>query len=170
MLSDHVVTGMVRQVVRVGVGIARHAFNLVAPAPESESVDRHAAELDERERHIAGLERELVKAKERGDRLFGVIELMEVDRDRWKMAFFEQAREHVAAQAMLENAIERSGHVVEKLVSVVNGWKKKLGEDPLDIPTFIRDVDLEFSSRYAQRMRDAVAAMPADTKRPADLV
>lgn len=169
MLSDHVVTGMVRQVVQVGVGVAQRALNLVSPAPASESVGRHVDELAERDRHIAGLEQELDRAKERGDRLFEVIRLMEEDRDRWKGAFFEQAREHVAAQAMLEGAIERSGHVVEKLVAVVNGWKKNLGEDPLDIPAFIRDADLGFSSRYAQRMRDAVAAMPADTTRPADL-
>jgi hypothetical protein len=162
MLSEHVVTGAVRQVVRAGVGVALYAFERLAPKRPPPPVDDQDL--------ISRLERELERAKERGDRLFGVVQLMEEDRDRWKMVFFEQAREHVAAQAMLECAIERSGHVVEKLVAVVNGWKKNLGEDPLDIPTFIRDADLGFSARYAQRLRDAVAAMPADTTRPVDLV
>lgn len=74
----------------------------------------------------------LEQERKRSANYLSVLEDMQRDRDRWRELYELQAREHAAAQAMLERWIERLLLVCKRLFTRVNELHEKLGLPPCD--------------------------------------
>ncbi len=143
------------------MAIIRQLFSVLVPRS---SADWKRKVAEERERGD-WRERQFDKERLRSADLFTAIETMEADRDRWHDMYFLQSKEHMVAQTMLEQGIENLLRVANHMLRLVNGYRKKLGEDELSYGDVLKGLPSGISDGYRQRLDEAESKLPAPVSR-----
>jgi len=91
---------------------------------------------------------------------FGVIEVIEKERDQWKAMYRQQAREHQHAQAVLEHREHELSMLIRTLVAMVNAYRAKTGEPELKVAGASLEPPPVSSEAYGKRMAELEAGMP----------
>ena len=94
---------------------------------------------------------------------FVVIERMEAERDEWKEMFFEQSRQHLAAQAMLSRQLGESRQQLRAAVQQLNFYRKCADHEPIKEPAGLDASPSAIPDGYKAKMDALVAGAPDPT-------
>lgn len=94
---------------------------------------------------------------------FSVIERIEAERDEWKEMFFEQSRQHLAAQAMLSRQLGEARQQLRAAVQQLNVYRQCAEHEPVREPAGLDANPSEIPDGYKAKMDALVAGAPPPT-------
>lgn len=110
----------------------------------------------------AGGEDEVQRLTRKCEEYFGVITSMEAQKNRYKLYWLEQAREHAVGQSLYERALVEARQIALKAIGIVNHYKKLAGEPEIKSPKELAGLPVGQVDAYRAKIEAQIAECPPE--------
>jgi hypothetical protein len=131
--------------------------------------DRAAEKAEAGALDAATGETELTRAQRKAKEYFALIRTMEDQKNRYKVFWLEQAREHAVTQGLYERTIVEVRRVASRAIAIANHYMEKEGKPKIVHPRELAGPPEGIAAEYRAKIEAQIASCPPEGDVEADL-